>query len=675
MDAPQKAVDGFLRSVGLAIDQVETRDTPRGRVYFAVVERKGRPAPDVLTEIVAETVRKFPWPKSMRWGAGNLRWVRPLHHILCLFGAEPVPVAVDRVESGDRTSGHRFHAPGSIRVRDFAEYEEKLRAARVILDAEERKRIIREGAAEAARAEGLELVEDEALLAEVAGLVEWPVPLIGRFDEPFLELPPEVLTTAMRTHQKYFALREPKTGQLANAFVVVANLEATDGGKAIVQGNERVLRARLADAQFLYDQDRRRTLESRVDDLQEILFKDELGPMRAKAERIAKLARQIFLSLCRTDEGYLVYLSSPENAVESGKAKQSAKVAALVERAGRLAKADLTTGMVDEFPELQGIMGRYYALHDGEYPDVADAIRDHYLPQGPDDPCPSTPASIAVAIADKLDTLVAFWAIDKKPTGSRDPYALRRAALGCIRTILENGLRLPLLDLINAAFDPVQSEINMIRTAIKLTGGSAGDGEADTVGALRETGGTPPGVVAADLLAFFADRLKVYLRDRGARHDLIDAVFALRDENGNPPDDLVLIVRRVEALADFLDTEDGVNLLSGYKRATNILKIEEKKDKRAYSGAPDPALLQQPEEKALHAAIGKARKEADAALAAEDFAAAMTAIARLRGPVDAFFDHVTVNAEDKSLRENRLKLLAQIRDALGGVADFSRIEG
>lgn len=609
--APEKALEGFLKSAGLSsVDECEQQEDKKGAFYVAVIEKPGRPVPDLLADIIPDTVRKFPWPKSMRWGTGTLRWVRPLHSIICTFDGEVVPFEVDGIKSGNTTFGHRFMAPDPIKVHRLEDYEVSLDRAKVMVDAELRMQSILADAKTLCQAQGLELVEDDALLAEVAGLVEWPVPLLGTFDESFLDVPPEVLTSTMRTNQKYFAVRDAATGKMAAKFVCVANVEAEDGGKAIADGNGRVLRARFSDARFFWDEDKKRTLESRIDDLKKIVFHAKLGTVHDKSERVAKLAREL----------------APKVSADPDKA----------ERAARLAKADLSTGMVYEFPDLQGIMGRYYALEDGEDSEVADAVRDHYAPQGPDDDVPTAPISVAVALADKLDILTGFWAIDEKPTGSKDPFALRRAALGTIRVILENSLRLNLA------------------TEFAAAGQSFGDG---TTG------------IANSLLEFFADRLKVYLRDRGARHDLADAVFAMEDQ-----DDLWLIVQRVNALSDFLATDDGANLLAGYKRAANILRIEEKKT-GAVSGAANTELFAEKAESDLYAAIDAATGIAREAVAKEDFAGAMAALAKLRGPVDLFFDDVTVNADDPALRENRLKLLAQIRDALHTVADFSKVEG
>lgn len=660
--APDKAVEGFLRAAGLAsIDDAEIHADKKGDFYVARIERAGRSAGEAVAEIVPDVVRRFPWPKSMRWGAGKLRWVRPLHGIVCLLDGESVAFEVDGVATGSETFGHRFLAPDALSVSGFADYEAKLEAAHVILDADARAARILEEARKLAEAEGLELVEDEALLAENAGLAEWPVVRMGAFDEGFLSVPQEVLSTSMKAHQKCFSLRDPKTSDLANRFILVSNLEAEDGGTHIVAGNERVIRARLSDAKFFWDQDRKEPLDALLPRLDGVIFHDKLGTQAERVERLMKLARELALHVG----------AEPDKA----------------ERAAALAKADLVSEMVGEFPNLQGLMGRYYALQQGEDADVAQAIEDHYKPQGPSDAIPSAPVSVAVALADKLDTLIGFWAIDEKPTGSKDPYALRRAALGVIRIVLENQIRLNLFRASGKPFAQVVRSIKHQEVLEKLYatehlvehGFSADEVEEIEREIIEEAHELPEdktGFVAAyraralDLLTFFADRLKVYLRDQGARHDLIDAVFALGGQ-----DDLLMIVKRVEALGAFLETDDGANLLTGAERATNILRIEEKKDGTAYDGAPDPGLFAQDEEKALSAAIAQATEESNKALEGEDFAAAMSAMAALRAPVDAFFDHVTVNADDAELRANRLKLLNQIRAATLQVADFSKIEG
>ena len=611
--APEAAVQGFLKSAGLkSLDEAEIRADKKGDFYVATIKRSGRATPQVVAEVVPEIVRNFPWPKSMRWGNGRLRWVRPLHSILCIFGGKVVPFEVDGIKSGKETRGHRFMAPKPFSVRSFDDYVQRLRKAFVILDPREREAIILKGAQKLAAKQQLVLVEDMALLAENAGLTEWPVVLMGSFDESFLDVPGEVLATSMKAHQKCFSLRRGE--RLGNRFILVANLEAKDRGEAIVAGNERVIAARLADAKFFFDHDRKVMLEERVPKLREIVFHEKLGTQYERVQRVRMLAREV-AKLVRAD---------PD----------------LAERAAILAKADLISDMVGEFPELQGVMGRYYALDQEEDALVANAIGAHYKPVGPSDDVPRDPIAISVALADKLDMLTGFWAIDEKPTGSKDPYALRRAALGVIRIVLENDLRLPLNDVTRAALQKWR----------QLTPHGSADAQAS-------------------LLAFFADRLKVHLRDQGARHDLVDAVFALGG------DDLLMIVRRVEALGLFLDTEDGEHLLTGTKRAINILRIEEKKDSCSYDQPPDASLLKQPEELALAKTVDEVERTATAAVGKEDFEAAMAAMARLRAPVDAFFDHVTVNADDPALRENRLRLLNRIRSTTLTVADFSKIEG
>jgi len=615
-DAGPAAIDGFLKSVGLTRDAVEARETPKGTFLFATVARAGRPTPEVLVEVVADALARLPWPKSMRWGSETVRWVRPLQAIVCLFDGKVGPVGFGARTAGAETRGHRFLAPAPFAVSGFADWRERLRSARVIVDREERKALIRDGAAALAAAEGLRLRADEGLLDEVTGLVEWPVPMLGSIDAAFLDVPPEVLITAMRAHQKYFSL-EDEAGRMAPRFVVVANTEGSDGGRAIVAGNERVLRARLSDARFFWDSDRAVTLESRLPRLGERIFHARLGTDRERSARLEALARRL-APACH---------ANPD----------------LAARAARLAKADLTTGMVGEFPELQGVMGRYYAMHDGEHPAVAKAIGQHYAPQGPADTCPTARVAVSVALADKLDTLVGFFGIGERPTGSGDPYALRRAALGVIRLVVENEIRLPLGDAFAAA-----------------GAGYRNDGVADFA--------SEP-VLTAQLLEFCADRVKVHLRTAGVRHDLIGAVLA------GGEDDLVRLLARVRALEDFLATDDGANVLTAYKRASNIVRIEEKKDRKSYDGRADDGLLAQAEEVALFRALDVAHGQIGPLLTEERFGEAMAVIAGLRGPVDAFFDHVTVNCEDAAVRANRLRLLAQIRAALLGVADFSQIEG
>jgi glycyl-tRNA synthetase beta chain len=624
--APDQAVQGFLKSAGLGslAEATVQKDPKKGDFYVALIEKPGRAAIDVLAEILPVVVRTFPWPKSMRWGErsaspGALNWVRPLHSIIATFGPETeepavVPFSVDGISAGRTTQGHRFLAPKEIQAKHFNDYAGKLERAKVVLDPVRRKEIILHDARHLAFAQGFELVEDQALLDEVAGLVEWPVVLMGSFDESFLKLPPEVIRTTIRINQKCFVVRDAKGG-LANRFILVSNIEAKDGGATIIAGNGRVIRARLSDAKFFYETDLKTRLEDRLPKFKDIVFHEKIGTQSERIARIGKLAAEL----------------APKVGADAGKTK----------RAARLAKADLLTEMVGEFPELQGLMGKYYAQAQGEDASVAAALEDHYKPLGPADRVPADPVAIAVALADKIDTLVGFWAIGEKPTGSKDPFALRRAAIGVIRLVLANNLRLGLSGVL-----------------------------ASSLRDRAQRGGESENAVIADLLSFFADRLKVQLREQGARHDLVDAVFALEGQ-----DDLVLIVRRVEALGAFLDTEDGRNLLAGYKRATNILRIEEKRDKTEYTGAPSAELYRQAEEWELASAVDTAAKDAAAAVAREDFAAAMSAMAKLRPHVDAFFDKVTVNADDAGVRVNRLKLLNQIRDATQTVADFSRIEG
>ena len=653
--APAQALDGFLKSTGLAQDQLEQRDTGKGVFWFAVIERKGRATVDLLREVVEATLANFPWPKSQRWGAHDVRWVRPIQSILALFDGAEVPVSFGPVAAADTSRGHRFLAPAPFAVTDFADYQAKLRAAQVVLDPEERRAAILAGAEALAAAEGLRLKPDDGLLAEVTGLVETPVPLIGSIDDAFMDVPAEVLITSMRSHQKYFSLLKAD-GTLAPRFVVIANMRAADGGAAIVAGNQRVLRARLSDAKFFWDTDRRHRLESRLPKLAERTFYAGLGSMLDKAGRIAALAAEI--------------------------ARRLGADAALAERAGRLAKADLSSEMVGEFPELQGIMGRYYARNDGEDPAVAEAIAAHYAPVGPSDACPTAPVAVAVALADKIDSLVGFFAIDEKPTGSKDPFALRRAALGVIRLIGENKLRLNLLDLFDFQAVKIRQQFLVERTVEKKNRVASLVSE----GLIRE-GAQIPHVesyvhhsldggesfhdsVSISLLDFFADRISVAWKEQGIRHDLISAVFALGGQ-----DDLVLLRQRVEALAGFLASDDGANLLIAYRRAANIVRIEEKKDGIRFAGTVDPAVLVEAEEQALAAALDAVGPAVAQAVAGEDFAAAMAALATLRRPLDAFFDRVTVNAPEPERRIARLTLLAAIGAAMEAVADFSRVEG
>jgi glycyl-tRNA synthetase beta chain len=608
-NAPEQALEGFLRKTGLKREQLEDRDG----VLFAVIERPGKAAADVLAETVKRIVTDFPWPKSMRWGDGGLRWVRPLHGIVAILGEDIIPVEIDGIASSATTFGHRFHHPGPITIGGAHDYAEKLRACHVIVDQDERERLIREGAAAVAREAGLALIDDEGLVVENAGLTEWPVPLIGRFDDDFLDVPREVIVLTMRTNQKYFACTNDE-GLLAPAFICVANVDSKDGGKAIAQGNARVLAARLADARFFWEQDVKIPLEEQARKLDGIVFHEKLGTVADKVERMARLAR------------WLV----EEGIVKSAKPDQ-------VERAARLAKADLVSGMVGEFPELQGVIGGYLAEAQGEPKAVAEAIRDHYKPVGQGDEVPTAPVTVAVSLADKLDTLLSFYTIGEVPTGSKDPFALRRAAIGSIALILANNIRVSLLPLFMAMF---QERVAAFQTGFM--------------------GNTPQGV-----LLLLADRLKVQQREAGVRHDLIDSVFALGSE-----DDLIRLLARVKALQEFVGTEDGTNLLVAYKRAANILK-KEKWEGTGASGGSDLAA----EEKALIDALDKAEPKAAAAIGKEDFTGAMAALAFLRKPVDSFFDHVTVNDPDKAKRERRLNLLLRFRDAVNAVADFSRIEG
>lgn len=671
---PDAAVQGFLKATGLkSLDEAKIQRDPKGDFYIALIEKAGRDAIDVLAEILPVIIRTFPWPKSMRWGArsgkpGSLSWVRPLHAITATFGLETeepdvVKFAVDGIETGQTSYGHRFMAPDAIPVRRFADYEAKLKAAKVILDPQARKDIIFADAKELTFAQGFELVEDQALLDEVSGLVEWPVVMMGSFEEEYLAIPDEVIRATIRNNQKCFVVRDPKTGKLTNKFVLTANIEAADGGKVIVAGNERVIRPRLSDAKFFYETDLKTRLEDRLPKLGDIVFHQKLGTQYSRVKRIEYITEAL--------------------AHGSKQDVQKAKRAAL------LSKADLLTELVGEFPELQGLMGQYYALAQGEDEAVARAIPEHYKPIGPSDSVPRNPISFILAVADKLDLLVGFWSNDEKPTGSKDPYALRRAAIGLIRILLENNIRMSLAVWIGFVAEVHKQQrsqhesINTLSEAIKGLSGAGLYGD-ELFEALKKV--IPDLAKAAahrevsqslsiqpswqdELLAFFADRLKVQLREQGARHDLVDAVFALGGQ-----DDLLMIVRRVEALGKFLESEDGKNLLAGIKRASNILGIEEKKDKRSFDGAPDAALYSLGEEKALARAIGEVKAEASAAVAKEDFAAAMSAMAKLRPPVDAFFDKVRVNDDDAKVRENRLKLLNEIRSATRAVADFSKIQ-
>ncbi len=602
VDAPEKAIEGFLRGVGLSKGQLEIRDQKKGQVYFAVIEKQGRPAADIIAELVPQVIRNFPWPKSMRWGSGSLRWVRPLHSILCILhdesGAEVVPFDVDGIVAGNTTRGHRFHAADAFAVGSFESYRADLHKAFVQLDSAERRNHIWADATNLAFAQGMEVVEDAGLLNEVAGLVEWPVVLMGDIADDFLDLPPEVLQSSMREHQKFFSVKNPKTGRIEK-FITVANRETADQGATILAGNQKVLFARLSDAKFFWENDLRVPLSDMVAKLANVTFHNKLGTEADRIARIAKLAREL----------------APAVKADVDLAGQAAE----------LAKADLSSEMVYEFPELQGLMGRYYAQAAGLPQEVANACEQHYSPLGPSDAVPTEPVSVAVALADKLDKLTGFWAIDEKPTGSKDPFALRRAALGVIRLLLENDIRLPLL----------------------------------TVEGMND-----------DLLSFFHDRLKVYLRDQGIPHDVIDACLSMA---GN--DDLTLLVKRATALAAFLKTDDGTNLLQGYKRANNILSQAESKDGVEYSYGADIKYSETEAENALFAALETANARIEPAIQSEDFASAMSAMATLRAPIDSFFEAVQINADNDIVRRNRLNLLGQIRKTMGAVADFTKLEG
>jgi len=699
--APDKAVEGFLRSTGLSMDDLEIRDDKKGQVYVARVVTEGRAAPAIVAEVLEQTIRNFPWPKSMRWGNGSLRWVRPLHSILCVLsredGAEVVPLSLDGITAGDTTRGHRFMAPDAFSVTNLDDYAAKLKRAKVILDPTERADHIWNEASQMAFASGLELVEDRGLLAEVAGLVEWPVVLLGRIEEQFLGLPPEVLQTSMKEHQKFFSLRDPKSGQVVG-FVTVANRETVDGGATILAGNQKVLAARLSDAKFFWDNDLRTIadvgLEGMGAGLADVTFHNKLGSQADRVARIAALAREI----------------APLVGADAEQAALSARVA----------KSDLRSEMVGEFPELQGLMGSYYAREAGLHQDVARACVEHYQPLGPSDSVPSSPVSVAVALADKIDTLTGFWAIDEKPTGSKDPYALRRAALGVIRLALGNGVRCHLSKLVMLSAEahhlawsdnssivkwcvkvPLKEGVKIeVAARHEVTGVSDSweselDSAADSVvylkserkpfpdqiefstleRVLNDFAGPFPWSISVsrllpDLLAFFHDRLKVHLREQGIRHDVIDACLAMP---GN--DDLTLLVKRAEALSAFLKTSDGENLLQGFKRANNILTKEEAKDGVEYSFGPDPKLAETNAERALFKALDLAEAAITPALKAEDFAAAMSAMASLRAPIDAFFEAVQINTDSQIIRRNRLNLLHRIRATCLQVADLTRVEG
>ena len=695
-DAPAQALEGFLRSTGLTRDQLEERDDGKGnRILFAVTQKPGRATADILAEAIPAILRAFPWPKSMRWGEAStstesLRWVRPLQGIIALLGDQVVPFEIAGVHSGAATVGHRFHHPGIITIGSAGDYAEKLRACHVIVDQDERQQIIAVGATMAANKAGLTLVRDEGLLVENAGLTEWPVPLLGRFDAAFLAVPPEVIQLTARVNQKYFVCHD-SAGKLANAFICTVNIDAADGGAKIIEGNRKVLAARLSDAKFFYETDLKVPLDEQATKLEKIVFHEKLGTVADKVERVAKLARWL------VEEGIISPLpvregpgvggerseppqtsqppSSPAAPTPSpslaGRGAEVVTLADMAERAARLAKADLVTGMVGEFPELQGLMGGYYARAQGEPAEIADAVRDHYKPVGQGDEVPTAPVTVAVSLADKLDTLVAFFYANERPTGSRDPFALRRAALGVIELLVRNRLRLGLRETITRSLAGMTSQV----------------GSHGTAGAAYEAHQAGMKLAFATLPDFFADRLKVQQREAGVRHDLIDAVFGLGGE-----DDLVRLLARVHALQAFVGTEDGANLLAGYKRAANILKKEgfvapaeagaaglsgeaRATNIAAPASAGATAYSPEPAEAALIAALDAAAPRATAAIGAEDFEAAMAALATLRAPIDAFFEQVTVNDADPVKRSARLALLARVRDAVHSVADFSRIEG
>lgn len=675
-DAPEKAIEGFLRGAGVTRDDLEVRDDKKGQVYFAKIEKPGRAASEIISETLEKTVRNFPWPKSMRWGAGSMRWVRPLHSIVCVLsdetGAQIVPVDIDGIQAGDITKGHRFMGPEAFRVVGFDDYEAKLKRSKVILNAEERAETIWHDATNMAFAAGLEVVDDKGLLKEVAGLVEWPVVLMGTINEEFLELPPEVLQTSMKEHQKFFSVRNPKTGRIER-FITVANRETTDNGATILAGNQKVLSARLADAKFFWENDlrvaRSQNMQPWLDSLSNVTFHNKLGSQRDRIERISALSRKL----------------AAVTEVDPKLAAQAAEIA----------KADLSSEMIYEFPELQGLMGRYYAKAAGFPDEAAAACEEHYQPLGPSDDVPELPVSATVALADKLDTLTGFWAIDEKPTGSKDPFALRRAALGVIRIILAKDLRLSLDHFIDGqllvhkiaahkagddekglkALESTLDEIadhGVFGAAFRmvldrLDGDDAPDMSEGSP--LRTVGDQLPDA-STDLLAFFHDRLKVYLRDQGIRHDVIDACLAMPGY-----DDLALLVRRATALSETLRTEDGENLIQTFRRANNILTQAEEKDGVEYSYGADVKFSETDEEKALFAALDVAEKAIEPAMEAEDFSSAMTSMAGLRAPADAFFEAVQINSDNPVIRRNRLNLLSRIRQICLSVADLTKIEG
>ncbi|MBM1687804.1 glycine--tRNA ligase subunit beta [Sulfitobacter geojensis] len=648
-DAPEKAIEGFLRGAGVTRDQLEERDTPKGKILFAKIDKPGRPAAEIVAEVLEHTIRNFPWPKSMRWGAGALKWVRPLHSIICILsaedGAEVVPMDVDGITSGDTTYGHRFLAPDAIKVTSFEDYEAKLARANVVLRADARAETIWNDATNVAFASGMEVVEDAGLLAEVAGLVEWPVVLMGNIADDFLGLPPEVLQTSMKEHQKFFSVRNPKTGRIEK-FITVANRTTADNGATILAGNEKVLSARLSDAKFFWENDLRVAqsdtgMATWVKALENVTFHNKLGTQAELIERMAVLAREL----------------APMVGADADEA----------EAAARVAKADLSSEMVYEFPELQGLMGRYYASAAGKSDAVAAAAQEHYAPLGPSDDVPTAPVSVAVALAEKIDKLTGFWAIDEKPTGSKDPFALRRAALGIIRILVENGISMHISRTLISGFEPQPADFLVAaakssNAEAKLLAATEFEGETFTYG--------EKDAVLFDLLSFLHDRLKVYLKDQGVRHDIIDACIAMPQN-----DDLTLLVKRAKALSETLKTDDGENLIQGFKRANNILTQAEEADGVEYSYGADVKFSETDEERALFKALDEAEAVITPAMASQDFTTAMSAMATLRGPIDAFFDAVQVNSDNGAVRRNRLNLLSRIRTLCTSVADLTKVDG
>ena len=636
--APDKAVSGFLKSTGLKQEELEKRKTDKGEFYFAVIKKESKSASDALHEVLESFISSYTWPKSMSWGSHEINWIRPLHNILCIFDGDVLPIKYGHLSANDKTFGHRFLSNKELKIKDFADYQKQLKENYVILDIEDRKKIISKKSNDLAKSVKLKIKEDGRLLSEVAGLVEWPVPLLGNIEEKFMPVPQEVLITAMRSHQKYFSLVDSEEN-IAPYFITVSNIESKDKGKQIIQGNEKVLRARLEDAKFFWDTDRRVGLDSRIENLEMVVFHAKLGTVAQKVSRITDLSKLLSVWIPHA------------NLV-------------LVERAARLCKADLTTEMVTEFTELQGLMGSYYAIESKEDEAVAVAIKEHYSPVGPSDTCPTAPLSIAVALADKVDTLVGLFAVNEKPTGSKDPYALRRAALGVIRLIIENRLNVPLKLLIE------KSIYKYPKSVFKNAKVSSKKRALLSVANKKRTAKSKQAKVTKDLLEFFADRLRVVLKEKNIRHDVIQAVF----DNGNE-DDLTRLVDRAVSLQEFLDGEDGKNLLAAYKRATNIVLAEEKKDNCSYFEEPDVGLLQVSEEKSIYKIFNQITPIVERALKKDDFAKVMKELAKLRKPVDEFFDNVTVNCDDREVRKNRLHLLSQLREFLNKIANFSKIEG